>query len=135
MKAEDLTSSGSFVVNDTIYQILNTDLPFGGVGFSGQGRTHGYEGFKGFSNMKSILKKPELDCFPFNKFYPPFDEATKESILKSLSNRVITQQMLCDKLTRFVVFVTLVVLAIVFRAELGELFNSLFLTIKEVKEP
>jgi aldehyde dehydrogenase (NAD+) len=60
------TSSGSLVVNDTIYQIMNAYLPFGGVGLSGYGRYHGEEGFKSFSNMKSILVKPSLDCFPFD---------------------------------------------------------------------
>jgi aldehyde dehydrogenase (NAD+) len=44
-KVRDNTSSGTFVCNETIYQILNTDLPFGGVGGSGYGRTHGLQGF------------------------------------------------------------------------------------------
>lgn len=35
------TSSGSFVTNETLYQNLNPDLPFGGVGYSGYGRYHG----------------------------------------------------------------------------------------------
>lgn len=60
------TSSGSLVVNETIYQIMNAYLPFGGVGQSGYGRYHGEEGFKTFSNMKSILIKPSLNCFPFD---------------------------------------------------------------------
>ena len=54
------------MVNETIYQIMNAYLPFGGVGQSGYGRYHGKEGFKTFSNMKSILVKPSLDCFPFD---------------------------------------------------------------------
>jgi len=66
------TSSGSLVVNETIYQIINTDLPFGGVGHSGYGRYHGISGFKAFSNEKSVLVKPPLDCFPFNLIYPPY---------------------------------------------------------------
>ena len=45
-KMSKATSSGAFVVNDCIYQILNHYLPFGGVGFSGYGRTHGLEGFR-----------------------------------------------------------------------------------------
>ncbi len=35
------TSSGAFTVNDSIVQMLNADLPFGGVGASGNGRFHG----------------------------------------------------------------------------------------------
>lgn len=77
MNVRDNTSSGTFVVNETIYQILNTDLPFGGVGGSGYGRTHGLQGFESFSNMKSCLIKPSLDCFPFNAVYPPYTDAVK----------------------------------------------------------
>ena len=32
------------------------DLPFGGVGPSGMGAYHGYDGFKNFSHKSSILK-------------------------------------------------------------------------------
>lgn len=49
-RVEKETSSGALVANDTIFQIANTNLPFGGVGHSGTGRLHGYEGFKSFSN-------------------------------------------------------------------------------------
>ena len=35
------TSSGAFVVNDVVVQMLNSHLPFGGVGGSGYGRYHG----------------------------------------------------------------------------------------------
>ncbi len=40
-KVQSSTSSGAFVVNDTVCQMLNTALPFGGVGKSGYGRFHG----------------------------------------------------------------------------------------------
>lgn len=127
MKVEQLTSSGSFVTNECILQVVNIDLPFGGVGYSGNGRTHGFVGFKNFSNMKSVLKKPALDCFPFNRLYPPYDAKTQEIILSSLNNGVVTQQMLCNKLIRMVIFIILVVFAVIYRAELGELFNILFI--------
>lgn len=35
------TSSGAYVVNDSVVQLLNCHLPFGGVGDSGYGRYHG----------------------------------------------------------------------------------------------
>jgi len=69
---QERTRSGSFIVNETIYQIINADLPFGGVGASGYGRYHGKWGFRSFSNQKSLLIKPPLDCFPFNQVYPPY---------------------------------------------------------------
>ena len=84
------TSSGSLVVNDTIYQILNTDLPFGGVGNSGYGRYHGISGFKTFSNMKSVLVKPPLDVFPFNMVFPPYTEDRKDLIVTILDAGVVT---------------------------------------------
>jgi acyl-CoA reductase-like NAD-dependent aldehyde dehydrogenase len=45
--------------------MVNSDLPFGGVGNSGMGRLHGYEGFKSFSNLKSIMLKPSLNFYPY----------------------------------------------------------------------
>ncbi len=48
---------GGGCVNDTIVHIATTEMPFGGVGNSGMGSYHGYEGFKTFSHFKSILKK------------------------------------------------------------------------------
>jgi len=69
------TSSGGFVCNDTIIHMMNGELPFGGVGYSGQGRCHGETGFQNFSNMKSVLIKPVLDFFPFNMATPPFTDS------------------------------------------------------------
>jgi coniferyl-aldehyde dehydrogenase len=41
----DQTIAGGVTVNDTILHIAQDDLPFGGVGPSGMGQYHGYEGF------------------------------------------------------------------------------------------
>ncbi|MBN0970876.1 aldehyde dehydrogenase family protein [Mycoplasma phocoeninasale] len=49
--------SGSFVVNDSIGFIANYNLPFGGIGSSGIGRSHGYAGFKSFSYEQSYFKR------------------------------------------------------------------------------
>lgn len=49
-RLENETSSGSLVTNETLFQMVNPNLPFGGVGQSGYGRYHGIEGFKAFSN-------------------------------------------------------------------------------------
>lgn len=49
------TTSGSAVVNDTLLQFVQDDMPFGGVGPSGMGAYHGEEGFRTFSHAKSIL--------------------------------------------------------------------------------
>jgi aldehyde dehydrogenase (NAD+) len=71
-RLEKETSSGALVTNDTLFQIANPNLPFGGVGASGYGRTHGFEGFKCFSNQKSVMTKASLNFYPYNKVLPPF---------------------------------------------------------------
>ena len=65
-----ITSSGSICINDVMLPVLIPNLPFGGVGYSGMGKFHGEEGFKNFSNQKSITFKSNfLDT---NIRYPPY---------------------------------------------------------------
>ena len=51
-------SFGSGAVNDSLMQLSNHHLPFGGVGNSGMGSYHGKTSFDNFSHFKSILHKP-----------------------------------------------------------------------------
>jgi acyl-CoA reductase-like NAD-dependent aldehyde dehydrogenase len=63
-------SSGGACINDTFAQLLNLQLPFGGVGDSGMGAYHGKAGFETFSHRKSVVKRSTwLD--PGFK-YPPY---------------------------------------------------------------
>ena len=68
------TYSGGVAINDTILQISQVDLPFGGVGGSGIGRYHGKSGFEGFSHEKSVFHQsrfaitPLLTRAPYKKF-------------------------------------------------------------------
>ena len=55
------TRSGGVTVNDTMFHILQSRLPFGGVGQSGHGCFHGYEGFLNFSHLKSIYHQTSID--------------------------------------------------------------------------
>lgn len=73
-------SAGSLVINETLSQLSSDYLPFGGVGSSGTGRYHGFEGFKTFSNAKAFYKKGKLG---FNLAYHPYNEK-KLNILKKL---------------------------------------------------
>ncbi len=50
-------SFGGGCVNDTISHVTAHELPFGGVGHSGQGHYHGKYGFRTLSHTKSVLKK------------------------------------------------------------------------------
>lgn len=52
------TISGGVTVNDTLMHIACGTLPFGGVGASGMGAYHGYDGFVTFSKMKPVLTQP-----------------------------------------------------------------------------
>ena len=55
------TVSGGIAVNETLLQIACEGLPFGGVGASGIGAYHGYDGFTTFSKMKPVLIQPRFN--------------------------------------------------------------------------
>lgn len=64
------TTSGGGCINDTLLQIANHHLPYGGVGFSGFGKYHGQESFLAFSNARSIVSS--LTWFDLPVKYVPF---------------------------------------------------------------
>ncbi|MFV0277385.1 MAG: coniferyl aldehyde dehydrogenase [Parahaliea sp.] len=47
--------SGGVTVNDALFHVAQHDLPFGGVGASGMGHYHGYEGFVSCSKMRPVF--------------------------------------------------------------------------------
>lgn len=49
------TMSGEVTVNDGLLRASQHSLPFGGVGNSGMGHYHGYEGFTTFSKMRPVF--------------------------------------------------------------------------------
>ncbi len=49
------TTSGGAAINETLFHMAQHDLPFGGVGPSGMGRYHGYDGFRTFSHEKAVF--------------------------------------------------------------------------------
>ena len=51
------TLSGGMCLNDSVVHVAQHDMPFGGVGNSGMGHYHGYEGFVEFSKMRPIFKQ------------------------------------------------------------------------------
>ena len=64
------TSSGGACINDTIMQIANDCLPFGGVGNSGMGRYHGRDSFDAFSHRRGVVESPARPDLPLR--YPPY---------------------------------------------------------------
>ena len=70
------TTAGGVTVNDTLLHIAQESLPFGGVGPSGMGQYHGYEGFLTFSKLKPVFRQSRLNGLAL--FNPPFGpRATK----------------------------------------------------------
>jgi len=63
-------SSGGMCINDTLIQIANDRLPFGGVGHSGIGAYHGHFSFETFSHKKSIVHRKSY--FDVKIKYPPY---------------------------------------------------------------
>lgn len=66
------TSAGGVCVNDTIVQLINHRLPFGGVGMSGSGAYHGKHTFLTFSHQKSVVKRATWIDLPVK--YAPYDK-------------------------------------------------------------
>jgi coniferyl-aldehyde dehydrogenase len=56
------TVAGGMSVNETLMHIAAEGLPFGGVGASGMGAYHGYEGFQTFSKMKPVFTQARLNA-------------------------------------------------------------------------
>lgn len=80
----DRTTSGGVTINDVIMHVAQEDLPFGGVGNSGMGCYHGFDGFKTFSHTKSIYRQSKLDLAGMTGMTPPFNEKTRKTIQQML---------------------------------------------------
>lgn len=72
------TDSGGVCINDINLQYLHLNLPFGGIGPSGIGRTHGFYGFRSFSYERAILQQGKLS--PLKLIYPPYSEMKRKLI-------------------------------------------------------
>lgn len=80
------TRSGGVTINDVMFHLMQSELPFGGVGPSGNGHYHGYEGFLNFSNLRSIYYQTKIDTI-FNMLRPPRKKSFEmlSKIMKKLS--------------------------------------------------
>ncbi len=54
------TMSGGVTINDCAMHVAQHDIPFGGVGNSGMGHYHGYEGFLEFSKLRPVFKQAKI---------------------------------------------------------------------------
>lgn len=55
------TVAGGMSVNETLMHIVAEGLPFGGVGASGMGAYHGYDGFCTFSKLKPVFTQSRVN--------------------------------------------------------------------------
>lgn len=84
-KVLQTVSSGGAAINDIFAQLLNLELPFGGVGDSGMGAYHGKAAFDTFSHHRAVVRRrtwpdPSLK-------YPPYK--TPLALLKRLLPRIL----------------------------------------------
>ena len=64
------THSGGVGINDTVIQTAVESLPFGGIGNSGMGHYHGWEGFQSMSKAKSVFRKGRINST--KSIYAPY---------------------------------------------------------------
>ncbi|MBU0997726.1 MAG: aldehyde dehydrogenase [Firmicutes bacterium] len=74
-------SFGGATINDTVMHFASSEMGFGGVGASGNGRYHGQYSFDTFSNKRSIVHRSNL--VDINVRYHPYTNK-KLNLLKKL---------------------------------------------------
>lgn len=73
----DRTMSGGVTVNDALFHGTQHDLPFGGVGASGMGHYHGYDGFLSFSKLRPVFYQAPLTAMPM--LSPPYGKFAEKA--------------------------------------------------------
>jgi coniferyl-aldehyde dehydrogenase len=70
--------SGGVTVNDALFHVGQHDLPFGGVGASGMGHYHGYEGFLTFSKLRPVFYQANITSMKY--LAPPYGDFANKVI-------------------------------------------------------
>lgn len=73
------TRAGGTCINNNIVHYANHNLPFGGINNSGIGKSHGFFGFRAFSNERAIIKQHTFGLTEL--LFPPYNTA-KEKMAK-----------------------------------------------------
>ena len=76
------TLSGGVTVNDVMFHISHDNLPFGGVGNSGQGRYQGYDGFLNFSHHQAVYRQTPINISGL--FVPPHTAKQRNMLRKQI---------------------------------------------------
>jgi len=66
----DRIMSGGVSVNDALFHVAQHDIPFGGVGPSGMGHYHGYEGFVACSKLRPVFYQANVNAMKLMS--PPY---------------------------------------------------------------
>jgi coniferyl-aldehyde dehydrogenase len=69
------TTFGGATVNDCIFHVGQTALPFGGIGPSGMGHYHGIHGFETFSKQKGVFIEGRWT--PLSLLRPPYGKIAR----------------------------------------------------------
>ncbi len=75
------TVAGGVTVNDCLFHVGQTGLPFGGIGTSGMGHYHGVHGFETFSKKKGVFIEGRWT--PLSLLRPPYARVAR-GILRML---------------------------------------------------
>lgn len=84
---ESETSSGALNFGAPVLHLTVPELPFGGVGESGQGAYHGLRSLEVFSHQKAVLNKPLQPDTLAPTIMPPFN-STKDQIVRGLLSKL-----------------------------------------------
>ncbi|HSJ30021.1 MAG TPA: coniferyl aldehyde dehydrogenase [Longimicrobiales bacterium] len=76
------TLSGGVTINDCIYHLGQHNLPFGGVGASGMGSYHGFDGFQTFSKKRGVMVQSRRAGTSL--LLPPYDAARRRLVNRLL---------------------------------------------------
>lgn len=82
---QDETSSGALGFGAPVVHLSAPELPFGGVGASGQGAYHGERSFLTFSHEKAVLSKPLTPDTLGPTIMPPYTPAKERLIRRWLT--------------------------------------------------
>jgi len=78
------TTSGGVTINDVIWHVGQEDLPFGGIGPSGMGSYHGFDGFREFSSQKAVFRQAKVNLAQMLGLKPPYKKEVPFTVKREL---------------------------------------------------
>ena len=72
------TISGGVTINNCLIHVAQHDMPFGGIGASGMGHYHGWEGFAEFSKLRPVHTNARISFLHW--FFPPYTGRQEQMI-------------------------------------------------------